>query len=242
MEGNKVYINKIEYLIYLPKNKEKITDIVILCVGFKVKKYSKILKIIMSNLIENNYAVVYFEYGKMYKYSHKFKENVNLEKYMDKLNIIHSFLKEQYPNYNLNVISTGLGAYITLAAIQEFDLNFERIVLDTPAINIKQLFRIKIGIYDLNDLYKINAKKQNTNDMKKIIDFFNDTIRKDLFKSRKKLNNVTIFHHINNEVVPVNDSIKYVNYFCDNSKVIVNYSLDKIGNEIVNVLNNDEER
>lgn len=242
MEENKIYINNIEYLIYIPKNKEKITDIVILCVGFKVKTYYKILKIIISNLIENNYAVVYFEYGKMYKHSHKFKENMNLEKYMDRLNIIHSFLKDQYPNYNLNVISTGLGAYITLAAIQEFDLNFERIVLDTPAINIKQLFRIKIGIYDLNDLYKINAKKQSKNDMIRIIDFFNDTIRKDLFKSRKKINNVTIFHDINNEVVPVMDSLKYVSYFCENSKVITDYSLDKIGNEIVNVLNNDEEK
>lgn len=74
MEENKIYINNIEYLIYIPKNKEKITDIVILCVGFKVKTYYKILKIIISNLIENNYAVVYFEYGKMYKHSHNLKK------------------------------------------------------------------------------------------------------------------------------------------------------------------------
>ena len=85
-------------------------------------------------------------------------------------------------------------------------------------------------------------RRKNRKNTENIIDFFNDTIRKDLFKSKKKLNNVTIFHDKDNLVTPVSDSIKYIEYFCDNSKVITKYNSKNIENELVNVLNLNEEK
>ena len=242
MEESKICINSIEYTVYMPNNKDNLTDVIIFCVGFKTKTYSNTIKNIISKLVENNYIVVYFEFEKMAVHSHKVKGYLNLEKFMDKLNIIYTFFDDKYQNSKISIISTGLGAYVTLAAIQEYEIDFNKIILDTPAINLKELFRIKIGKYDLNDLYKIDLKKQNRKNTENIIYFFNDTIRKDLFKSKKKLNNVTIFHDKDNLVTPVSDSIKYIEYFCDNSKVITKYNSKNIENELVNVLNLNEEK
>jgi hypothetical protein len=57
MEESKICINSIEYTVYMPNNKDNLTDVIIFCVGFKTKTYSKTIKNIISKLVENNYIV-----------------------------------------------------------------------------------------------------------------------------------------------------------------------------------------
>lgn len=96
MEESKICINSIEYTVYMPNNKDNLTDVIIFCVGFKTKTYSNTIKNIISKLVENNYIVVYFEFEKMAVHSHKVKGYLNLEKFMDKLNIIYTFFDDKY--------------------------------------------------------------------------------------------------------------------------------------------------
>lgn len=52
MEESKICINSIEYTVYMPNNKDNLTDVIIFCVGFKTKTYSNTIKNIISNWLK----------------------------------------------------------------------------------------------------------------------------------------------------------------------------------------------
>ena len=55
MEESKISINSIEYTVYMPNNKDNLTDIIIFCVGFKTKTYSNTIKNIISKNTDKLY-------------------------------------------------------------------------------------------------------------------------------------------------------------------------------------------
>lgn len=237
MEKLKIVINNVKYNLYIPENKDKIKDIIIVCQGFITKDYKNKINNVVDEFVRNNYIVVCFNFIKLSKYKKIYKEKLCLYDFEEKLNLIYNFIKEKYPKYKLNIYSIGFGAYICLSCILDFSLNFEKILLNTPAINMSEIFKRKLGKQSLVDLYKINPKRLSKEKMEEITDFYNELVVKDLLKSNKIIKNVLILHEKNN-VIPIEDSIFYVDKKCNNSKVLkidLNSSLNEI---LINQLDN----
>ena len=94
---------------------------------------------------------------------------------------------------------------------------------------MREIFKTKLAKNDLVDFYKISTKGFNNEQMEEMIDFYNELTRKDLFKRERYISNLVIFHDKENNVIPIEDSIFYINKMCKNSKIIkvdVNFNLN----------------
>lgn len=239
MDEYDVCINKVKYKVYTPKDKEKITDIVIICLGVITKKYKEKVSKTINELLLNNYAVICFNFIQTSKYCHCYKEKLCLYKFEEKLSLIYFFIKEKYPKYKIDILSAGFGAYITLTSILDLNLVFDKVILDTPAINMRELFKRKLAKNDLVDFYKINTKKFNKEKMEQIIDFYNELIRKDLFKRNRYISNIVILHEKENKTIPIEDSIFYIDKMCKNSKLIKIDENSNLNYDIIKELNDN---
>ena len=239
MEEYEISINKVKYKFYIPNNKEKISDVVIICLGVTTKKYKKKLNNIVNELLLNNYVVVCFNFIKTSKYRHFYKEKLCLYKFEEKLSLICFFIKERHPKYNINLLSTGFGAYVALTSILDLNLSFNKVILSTPAINMREIFKIKLAKNDLVDFYKISTKGFNNEQMEEMIDFYNELTRKDLFKRERYISNLVIFHDNENNIIPIEDSIFYINKMCKNSKLIKVDLNSNLNYDIIKELNDN---
>ena len=239
MEEYEISINKVKYKFYIPNNKEKISDVVIICLGVTTKKYKKKLNNIVNELLLNNYVVVCFNFIKTSKYRHFYKEKLCLYKFEEKLSLICFFIKERHPKYNINLLSTGFGAYVALTSILDLNLSFNKVILSTPAINMREIFKIKLAKNDLVDFYKISTKGFNNEQMEEMIDFYNELTRKDLFKRDRYVSNLVIFHDNENNIIPIEDSIFYINKMCKNSKLIKVDVNSNLNYDIIKELNDN---
>lgn len=219
MEEIEIDINKVKYKICIPYDKENIKDVVIVCLGITTKEYRDKIKNIIKKLTQDNHVVVCFDFIQTSRYRHLYKEKLCLYEFEEKLNLIYYFIKEKYPKYEINIFSVGFGAYVTLVSIAYLNLNFRSVILNTPAINMREIFKRKLAKENLIDFYKINTKKFSKEKMEEITDFYNELTRRDLLKNDKYLYNITILHEENN-VIPIEDSIFYINNMCKNSEFI----------------------
>lgn len=237
MEEIEIVINKVKYKICIPYDKENIKDIVIVCLGVTTGKYIEKIKNVINKLILDNHVVVWFDFIQVSKYRHLYKEKLCLYEFGEKLSLIYYFIKEKYPKYEINIFSAGFGAYVTLASIVYLNLKFSNVILDTPAINMREIFKRKLAKENLIDFYKINTKKFSKEKMEEITDFYNELARKDLLKHDKYLYNITILHEENN-VIPIEDSIFYINNMCKNSKLIKTDFNADLSDIVIKKLNN----
>lgn len=235
MKGIQVSLNQIKYKFYIPEDEMKINDIVIICNGVTTKYYEKTIIEVINNLVERNYLVVFFDYINTSKCKLIYKEKLCMYKFEEKLELIYSFLKDKYAKYNLNIFSSGFGAYVTLNSINDYNLQFDKIVFNTPAINMREIFKKKLAKECLIDFYRINPKKLDTDKMEQITDFYNELIEKDLFKNNKSFSNLYIIHDNRYNVVSLDENLTFINK-CKNSKLVANInSYNELINNIIDI-------
>ena len=149
-----ILINQMKYKLYKSSNKNNVDNIVIICNGITTKCYYKKIYSIIEKLVGNNFVVIWFDYiksSKLSRFKYSLKDKLILYKFEEKLEIIYSFIKEKYKNCKISIFSSGLGAYITLNSIIDYNLKFNKIVFNTPAINIRDIFKKKLATKDLID-------------------------------------------------------------------------------------------
>ena len=232
MNEIKVSINQIKCKFYTPDDETKIKEIVMICNGVTTKGYSRTVKQIVNKLLEKDYMVIFFDFIQTIKCKKVYKDKLYLYKFEEKIELIYTFFKDKYPNYAINIFSSGFGGYVTLSSISEYNSNFNKIVLNTPAINMREILKKKLAKESLIDFYRINPRKLDFNEMEYLTDFYNEIIEKDLFKINNKFNNVFVIHDNRDKVVCLKDNITFINK-CDNSRLIGNINSD---DELINMI------
>lgn len=237
MKNIQVSINQIKCKFYIPQDETKITEIVIICNGVTTKWYEKTINEVIRKLVERKYLVVFFDYIHTSKCKLIYKEKLCLYKFEEKLELVYSFLKDKYPKYNINIFSSGFGAYVTLNCINDYNLKFNKIIFNTPAINMRGIFKKKLAKECLIDFYKINPKRLDENKMEQVTDFYNEIIEKDLLKINNTFKNIFVIHDRRDNIVCLDDSIKFINK-CKNSKLVTNIkSNDELISNVIGIFN-----
>lgn len=230
MKEIEVSINQIKCKFYIPDDETKINEIVVICSGVTTKYYSRTVNEIINRLVQKNYMVVFFDFIQTSRCKRIYKDKLCLYRFEEKLELIYAFLKDKYPNYIINIFSSGFGGYVTLSCINEYNLEFNKIVLNTPAINMREVLKKKLAKENLIDFYKINPKRLDVNKMEQLTDFYNEIIEKDLFKMNNTFKNIFVIHDNRDKVVCFEDNVRFITK-CDNSRLIGNINLD---NELIN--------
>lgn len=210
MKYIKICINSEKYKLYYPRKNVKTSEVIVICNGITTKKYRRKITKIIDCLLKKNYSIVTFDYVRKPRFGCCYKNKLDLNSYMKKLDNLCSFIKDKYPSYKINIFSTGFGAYVTLNSIAQNDLNINKIVLNTPVIDLKELFKVKLAKYNLIDFYKINPKCLNDGKMKEIKTFYNEISRVDLLSPDNKFNNVFIICDKKEAIVDINDITKFI--------------------------------
>lgn len=206
-----VSINKVKYKFYIPNTKSKIDKLIIICNGITTKWYERKIDAIIGKFFKKGYIVVVFDFIQTCKCRFIYKDRLCLYNFMKKLELISTFINEKYPNYEISMFSSGFGAYVALNSINEYNLKFSKIILNTPAINMREIFKIKLAKYNLIDLYKINPKRLNNEKMDQVKEFYNEIIEKDLLKLNNTFSNVYIIHDVREKVIVREDNMKFIN-------------------------------
>ena len=237
MKNIQVSINQVKCKFYIPQEETKITEIVIICNGVTTNTYRKTINNIINKLVQKNYLVVFFDYIHTSKCKLIYKERLCLYKFEEKLELIYSFLKEKYPKYKFNIFLSSFSAFVTLNSIRDYNLKFNKIILNTPAINMRGIFKKKLAKYSLIDFYKINPKRLDENKMEQVTDFYNEIIEKDLLKINNTFKNIFVIHDRRDNIVCLDDSIKFINK-CKNSKLVTNIkSNDELISNVIGIFN-----
>lgn len=210
MKYVKVCISKVKYKLYYSQENVKTSEIVVICNGITTKKYKRDITKIISCLLKKNYSVVTFDYIEKSRFRCWSKNRLDLNSFMKKFENLYTFVKDKYPSYKINIFSSGFGAYVTLSSIVQNGLNINKIMLNTPAINLKELFKIKLAKYNLIDFYKINPKLLNDEKMNEVKSFYNEISRIDFLKLNNRFGNVTVIHDDKETIVDIKDIKKFI--------------------------------
>lgn len=210
MKYIKLCINDVKYKLFYPRKSIKTREVVVICNGITTSKYKRKITKIISCLLKKNYSVVTFDYIEKSIFKCWYKNKLDLNSFMKKLETLYTFIKDKYPGYKINIFSTGFGAYVTLNSIFENDLNVNKIVLNTPALNMKELFKIKLAKYNMIDFYKLNPKWLPDEKMNEIKTFYNEISRMDLLKLNNKFENLFIVYDDKEKIFDIKDITRFI--------------------------------
>ncbi len=141
--------------------------------------------------------------------------NLTIENCLSDLNSIIEYLKAKNENYNLVAFSTSFGGYLTLLYNYYYPNTFTKIILRSPAIKMYNVVINSLLTENMkNELLKYHYFNYGFERIIKITEkFVNQLKENDLLKlySDKKLNHISIIHGTEDDVVPIEDSIKFSN-------------------------------
>ena len=110
-------------------------------------------------------------------------KDFSIQKCVDDLEDVISFVKAMYPNAKIGLFGTSLGGHVALQKLFKNDCHFDSVILKSPAINI-------CGAVDnLKPYFNVSKRKMNFT-LPLLKDFnFNKNIIDDLFLSSQNLMN-----------------------------------------------------
>ena len=236
MEKVEININNVKYDFYTKSPNTSIQKIILICNGFSSRKEEKDIIEIIKVLTDNNYGVVFFDIEKKTKFFSRYKEKLVLSNLQEKIKNIYSFIKEKYPDTKIEALSSRFGAFVTLTFMKNFDVKFDRVVLNTPAINIKYFLKNKLDKRRLVSSNKIDLQKLSRKKREEITDLYNEITKNNIYGSNYVYDNIVIIHNNNNDSIDYKSSEQFIKNNCTNSYIVKRNSKEKVINYILKEL------
>ena len=236
MEKVEININNVKYDFYTKTANTSLKKIILICNGFTTRKEEKDIMEMINVLVDNNYGVVFFDIEKKTKFFSNYKEKLVLSNFQEKIKNIYFFIKEKYPDMRREVLSSKFGAFVTLTYMKNFDVKFDRVVLNTPAINIKYFLKNKLDKRRLVSANKIDLQKLSRKKREEITDLYNEIAKNNIYGSNYEYDNIVIIHDKNNDSIDYKSSEQFILNNCTNSYIVKRNSKEKVINYILKEL------
>lgn len=212
---------KIGTKIYLLEN--EIKEIVIACHGFTGDKESSAIESLANELYKNNIGVICFDFPGHGK-SQVASDKLTIENCIQDINDIEDFVIQNFGNIPINIFATSFGAYITLINIAINNKKYKNIILRSPAIKMKQIFK--------NNLLKQSFQSYKSEGytilgferkMKVSFDFYKQLENYDIFKIYKQISipKINIIQGDKDDIAPIEDTINFLNQHKDNINLYI---------------------
>lgn len=197
-------------LFYFDENKNS-KNFFIFCHGFCSGKGSNSVKIVANKLLEYGINSISFDFPghiDSKQGADKLKLNVCIS-YID--SVIY-YLKKQFgQDINISFFAISFGAFVLLNKLIEDSLEYNNIVLRSPAINMKEIF-INCLLKESFEQYKINGKAKAGKDGKIEVsyEFYEDLIKNDLYSRYNEKRKILIIHGELDDTAPIKDIYKFI--------------------------------
>lgn len=185
-------------------------NIIILIHGYVSSKNSGTINYISNYFLNKGYATVKYDL-----ISHGENagsgENLRMNNLLAQLKIVVDYVRATNSKANISVFGSSFGAYIALNFIQKYDyVKFKNIVLKSPAINMKDIFRYDLLKTDFEEFKQNNLGYSGKEGKIEVVyDFYEDLLENDLLKKFDKNDKIIIAHGNIDDTASVEDSKKF---------------------------------
>lgn len=215
--------NNIDIIEYLPKDIEKLNEIVIVCHGFKSGNLNDIIKKLANKLNKENIGVVTFDF---FSYGNFNNENLTVEKCIEDLLNVEKYIKNKYKDILISIFASSFGGYITLNRIIEEPNEFKSVVLRCPTVDMYTTFYeyiLKENGYTKKDLEENNYLDIKLDKDIKVNKSFVKDIKAhnvyELYLNQDRRTKMLIMQGKEDKVVPCNDVIAFSELDKENIKL-----------------------
>lgn len=207
MEINSKSNYKIKIKQYIPNKVEKI---IIACHGFGGDKESSAIELLAEKLLPENILVIAFDFPAHGESEAEGKDFI-LENCINDLIDVEQFIKNKYPNTPVGIFATSFGAYVSLLKINKYTNNYFTIVLRAPAICMDEIFVNSIIREDM-EIFKQRGYTILGYEKKMIVTYkyYEDLVNNKLFDIYTKNEKLLIIQGTEDDMAPIEDSIKFL--------------------------------
>ncbi len=209
---------KISCDLYIP-NSNNIKKIIIACHGFGGDKKSSTIISLANSLTCNNIGVIAFDFpghGDSNTSGYDFR----LENCINDINDVEKYIEEKFKNIEIGFFATSFGAYALLLKINRGEKLYKSVILRCPALDMKSIFERSILKISLGEFLK-DGKCILGFERKIIItkEYYQELVRNNIFKIYNKSNDILIIHGTEDNIAPIDDSLRFQEMFKNNVKI-----------------------
>lgn len=193
---------------YMPKKVEKV---IIACHGFGGDKDSSAIEALGKELIKRNTLVIAFDFPAHGESNISGKE-FTVENCICNLMEVEEYIKKIYPLIPIGIFATSFGAYITLLKINKYANDYFKIILRAPAICMDEIFKNSILREDIEQ-FKDRGYTVLGYEKELIVtyDYYKELLENKLFEKYNKNEELLIIQGTEDDMAPIEDSIKFIN-------------------------------
>ena len=212
--------NKIKVKLFIPEGEAK-KEVFIIAHGFGSSKDGSSTETVARKLNDNNYIAVSFDFPG-HGESIEPIEKLTVENCISYINDVIKYIKNEFKNYDISILATSFGAYITINKLIKDDINeFKNIVLRCPAIDMKNILKnvlIKGDIEKFKSDGRIKAGLEGKTEL--TYSFYEDLCKNDILKLYNKKEKILILQGTEDDVAPIQDTYEFVKKDNENIKLI----------------------
>ena len=188
----------------------KIEKAIIACHGFGSDKESSAIELLGQKLIKKGILVIAFDFPAHGESKDDGKE-FTVESCINDLISVEEYVKKEYKQVPIGIFATSFGAYITLLKLNKCENDYFSIVLRAPAICMDEVFKNSLIRESMNDFRQrgytiLGYEKQLTVTHK----YYEELISNKIFDIYNKNEKLLIIQGTEDDIAPINDSIKFI--------------------------------
>ena len=227
---NKYTNYNIKAKMCLPKRKNGIKNIFIICHGFFSFKESTSAKTIARKLNDNNIAAISFDFP-AHGESPVDASQLTIENCIYDIKTIEDYIKDNFKDTKMSIFGSSFGGYIILNKIIKDGSNFENIVLRAPAIDMKNIIINSLGKEEFEKFKKAGFIEAGFDRQVNIpYSFYLDLCNNDVLKQYNKKEKILIFHGVDDDTALIKDTYEFIKKDPQNIRLIamdgVNHKMD----------------
>jgi len=191
----------------------KSNNIFIFCHGFCSGKGSNSIKIVANMLLKYGIPSISFDFPGHID-SVQGTEKLKVDVCISYINSVVEYIKEQYgKNINISFYAISFGAYILLNKLIGDTSYYDKIVLRSPAFNMKNIL-VESLLKEPFEQYKRigKAKAGHGGKIEVPYSFYEDLVKHDLYNNYKEKRKILIIQGSSDDTAPINDTYEFIRH------------------------------